>query len=249
MTNALVPVSDLKTMAEAMCQSKLFGIKTTQEAMALMLIAQAEGSHPAIAIRDYHVIQGKPALKADAMLARFQAAGGKVEWIVLSDEKVSAKFSHQSGGSATIDWDMARAKKAQLGGNGMWAKYPRQMLRARVISEGVRTVFPGVIIGAYSVEEVSDPDFQTIEAESVEIKPDLSIHDPEGPTQAEKKAMFAEADEALDAVADLDDLQSWTDQYHSKLSKLIAKAHMTKLDEKAFRIQQTLLNKQNEAAI
>ena len=45
----LVPVSEIKTMAEAVAKSGLFGVKTADEAMALMLIAQAEGQHPAIA--------------------------------------------------------------------------------------------------------------------------------------------------------------------------------------------------------
>jgi hypothetical protein len=36
----------------------------------------------------------------------------------------------------------------------MWTKYPRQMLRSRVISEGVRTVFPGATSGLYVPEEV-----------------------------------------------------------------------------------------------
>ena len=38
----------------------------------------------------------------------------------------------------------------------MWKKYPRQMLRSRVISEGVRTVFPGATSGLYEVGEVQD---------------------------------------------------------------------------------------------
>lgn len=124
--------------------------------MALMLIAQAEGSHPAIAARDYHIIQGRPALKADAMMARYQAAGGSVKWIKLDDTEATAEFSHIQGGTVTISWDMARAKKAGLGGKDMWTKYPRQMLRSRTISEGIRTVFPGVVIGVYTPEEVED---------------------------------------------------------------------------------------------
>ena len=71
----LVPVDQITIMANAVAKSGLFGVKTPEQAMALMLIAQAEGNHPAIAARDYHVIQGRPALKADAMLARFQQAG------------------------------------------------------------------------------------------------------------------------------------------------------------------------------
>jgi hypothetical protein len=148
------------------------GFKKQEDAMTVMLMAVAEGYHPMIGIRDYHLIQGKPALKADAMLARFQKSGGKVKWIKLEDAEVSAEFTHPSGGTALIGWDMKRAKQAQLGSNGMWAKYPRQMLRARVISEGIRTVFPGVIVGSYTPEEVQDFDGVTIEGES---KPDLSM--------------------------------------------------------------------------
>ena len=158
MTNqvALIPINEVERMAMAVAKSGLFGVKEPNQALALMLIAQAEGLHPAIAARDYNIIQGRPALKADAMLARFQAAGGKVEWTTLTDEKVSGKFSHAQGGTVEIDWDMARAKKAGLGGKDNWTKWPRQMLRARVISEGIRTVFPGCIAGFYAPEEVID---------------------------------------------------------------------------------------------
>ena len=153
---ALIPINEVERMAMAVAKSGLFGIKEPNQALALMLIAQAEGLHPAIAARDYNIIQGRPALKADAMLARFQSAGGKVEWMTLTDERVVGKFTHAQGGTVEIDWDMARAKKAGLGGKDNWTKWPRQMLRARVISEGIRTVFPGCIAGFYAPEEVID---------------------------------------------------------------------------------------------
>jgi len=146
----------VQIMAMAIAKSGLFGIKTTDQALALMLIAQAEGLHPAIAARDYHIIQGRPALKSDAMLARYQQNGGKVQWHDYTDQKVSATFSHPAGGSVKIDWDMARAKQAGLGGKDNWNKYPRQMLRARVISEGVRATAPGCNTGFYTPEEVQD---------------------------------------------------------------------------------------------
>jgi hypothetical protein len=38
----------------------------------------------------------------------------------------------------------------------MWKKYPRQMLRARVVSEGVRTVFPMATSFMYVPEEVAE---------------------------------------------------------------------------------------------
>jgi hypothetical protein len=162
MSTALIPVDQVERMAVAVAKSNLFGVKTPDQAMALMLIAQAEGMHPAIAARDYHVINGRPTLKADAMLARFQQAGGKVEWSDYTDQRVIGTFSHPKGGSVTIEWTVEMGRKAGLLGNQTWTKYPRQMLRSRCISEGIRTVFPGVVVGTYSEEEGQDMAPQTI---------------------------------------------------------------------------------------
>jgi hypothetical protein len=156
MTTALVPVADIEKMAGAIAKSKMFGMKTTEEAFALMLIAQAEGMHPAIAARDYHVIQGRPTLKADAMLARFQNAGGKVQWDVYTDAEVTGTFSHPSGGSLKLTWTFAQAKAIGLTGKDNWKNYPRAMLRARCISEGIRTVYPGCVVGTYTAEELEE---------------------------------------------------------------------------------------------
>jgi hypothetical protein len=169
-----VALGDMERMAVAFAKSGLFGIKTTEQALALMVVAQAENKHPGTVASEYHVIQGRASLKADAMLARFQAAGGRVEWHDHTNEKVSATFSHPSGGALKIDWDMARAKAAGLGSKDNWRSYPRQMLRARVISEGVRAVYPGVLQGMYTPEEVGDfnrePKAAKAEAvESVEV--------------------------------------------------------------------------------
>ena len=57
----LVPYSDMEKMAGAIAKSNLFGVKTPDQAVALMLLAQAEGMHPAKAIQEFHIIQGRPA--------------------------------------------------------------------------------------------------------------------------------------------------------------------------------------------
>ncbi len=158
MTNIVVQnhsVPDIERMARAFSASKLFGIQTIEQAIALCLIAQAEGRHPASAAQDYHIIQGRPAKKADAMLRDFLSSGGKVQWHRLDDEMADASFSHPIGGTVRITWDMARAKTAQLA-TSMWSKYPRQMLRSRVVSEGVRTVYPMATSGMYVPEEVQE---------------------------------------------------------------------------------------------
>ena len=147
---------DLCEMAEAFARSGMFGLKDVHQALSLLLLAQAEGRHPALAIRDNHVINNKPTKKAEAMQRDFLAAGGKIKWHAYTDELVSATFWHADGGEVTVDWDDARVKKAQLTGNHV--KYPRPMKRARVISEGVKTVYPAATSGMYTPEEARDID-------------------------------------------------------------------------------------------
>lgn len=151
-----IPYADMEKMAAVIATSGLFGVKNPSQALALMLVAQAEGLHPATAARDYHVIQGRPALKADAMLARFQAAGGKVEWHEYTDKFCAATFSHPSGGKVRVDWTIEMARAAGLAAKDVWKQFPRPMLRSRVVSEGIRTVFPAVLCGMYTPEEVID---------------------------------------------------------------------------------------------
>jgi hypothetical protein len=151
-------MGDMERVANAIAKGGLFGSKDPFAVLTLCMLAQAEGQHPAVVFRDYHLISGKPAKKAEAMQRDFLAAGGKIEWHALTDDIADATFSHPMGGTARISWDKARVKQAQLGGNAMHTKYPRQMLRSRVISEGVRTVYPGATSGLYVPEEVQDFD-------------------------------------------------------------------------------------------
>lgn len=153
---ALYGMSDMTQMAEAVASSGLFGMKSWQQALALMLVAQAEGQHPATITQDYDIIQGKATRKTHSVLSRFQQMGGKVEWHELSDTVADATFSHPSGGSLRIKWTFEMAKKAKLTGKDNWQNYPRAMLRARVIAEGVRAIYPAAIGGMLVAEEARD---------------------------------------------------------------------------------------------
>jgi hypothetical protein len=179
----IVPFVDMQQMAKAIADSRLFGLTDVNQVLALGMVAQAEGHAFATAARDYHVIQGRPALKADAMMARFQAAGGKVNWEVYTDEKVTGTFSHPNGGSLVVTWTLDQARSIGLvkPGSG-WQKFPRAMLRSRCISEGIRSVYPGSVTGFYSPEEVQD--FEPVKTkdmgrvESVVLKPLHEVYKP-----------------------------------------------------------------------
>jgi len=90
------------------------------------------------------------------MLARFQQAGGSVVWKEYTNDAVTGLFTHPQGGSLEVTWTLVQAKSIGIANKDNWKNYPRAMLRARVISEGIRAVFPGCVVGVYTPEEVQD---------------------------------------------------------------------------------------------
>lgn len=158
MSQELVPYQDIEKMGKAVATSGLFGVKTEAQAIALMLIAQAYGQHPAIAAMEYHIIAGKPSKKSEAMLASFIQAGGKIQWHKLDDTIAEATFSHPLGGELKLAWDIKMAEKAGLLSKEgtLYKKYPRAMLRSRLIAEGVRTIYPAATGGMLAKEEIED---------------------------------------------------------------------------------------------
>lgn len=152
-----VSYSQLERMAHAVAKSGLFAVKTQEAALTLLLIAQSENISPVQCFMDYEIIQGKPSLKSAAMLARFQRSGGRVKWLVSTDESVEGHFTHPVGGELTVKWDTARVKTAGLSEKDMHRKFPLQMKRARCISEACRALAPNAIpLGMYTVEEQRD---------------------------------------------------------------------------------------------
>ena len=149
-------VAEMQDMATALASSQLFGSITPVQVFALMLIADADGLHPATVVREFDVIQGRPALKSQAALARFQKAGGRVEYIERTDERCTVRLTHPQGGAVTVTWDMARARREGLDQREGYKKRPGVMFQWRAIAEGVRAVFPACLNGQYLVEEVQD---------------------------------------------------------------------------------------------
>lgn len=226
----IVPFQEMDQMADAIAKSGLFGMKDKSSVLALMAVAQAEGLHPATAARDFHIIQGRPALKADAMLARFQNAGGTVEWKDYTDEKVTGIFRHPNGGQLAVTWTIDQAHKIGLvkPGSG-WQKFPRAMLRSRCISEGIRSVFPGSVTGFYSPEEVTD--FAAPEKDITPKAPQVTFDDMPDDKPFEEKNEYANLalrvpnqEDAYDTYATNED---WINGFADLVSKIYASEKLT----------------------
>lgn len=212
MSTVLIPYQVQERMAHSLVKSGLFGLQGVDQALALMAIAEAEGKHPAIIARDFNIIQGRPAKKAEAMMRDFCAAGGTVKWHALDDTIADATFAHPQGGTARITWDMARAQQAGLTSRGdMYRKYPRAMLRSRCVSEGVRTVAPFATSGVYTPEEVRD----MVDETPADGPKDVTPEKPDGVPTLGAEAVA----EHLTAIREALDLEALKSAYRTAYSE------------------------------
>lgn len=152
-------------MASAISKTKIMGTNSYNDIFALMIIANENEE----SFMDYDIILGRISLKSQAVLIRFQKAGGKIKYLKRDDNECTIEFYHNDAGSLTITWDMARARQAGLNINKQnWKQYPRQMLSARCIAEGVRALYPACLKGMYLSEEVQDFENKNINENNID---------------------------------------------------------------------------------
>ena len=153
------PMLAIKTLGMSIFKSGIFGLDKPEQGEILAMQCLVEKKSPLELARTYHFIQGQLAIRSDALLAKYQMSGGKVDWITRTDKLVEAKFE-RNGQSAHIvaSIDEYVANGTALGKDGKlkdnWKKWPRRMLTARAVSEGVRLIAPECCFGTYTVEEL-----------------------------------------------------------------------------------------------
>jgi hypothetical protein len=105
-----------------------------------------------------HLIGGNITMKSEAMLAGLMDAGWDIDWIQFDAQAAIADFS-KGAKKVRVSFTADDAKIAGLipakPGSG-WAKFPAEMLRARVISKATRMLDPRITQGRYTPEEVAD---------------------------------------------------------------------------------------------
>lgn len=124
---------------------------------AAILYGREVGLPPMTSLTQTHVIEGKPSMSAEAMRAMILAGGHEL----IFDEVTGASCTMRArrAGSehwTTLSWTIDMARAAGLLGKSNWKSYPRAMLIARCTGDLARMVFPDVIHGFRSVEEMTD---------------------------------------------------------------------------------------------
>ena len=134
------------------------------------------GTTPVEFAANYDILGSKISPKAKYLLARLLAVGGSYDIKDYEDTKVSITFSYGKV-SRTVTTTIEDAERAGLTRDSkgrvksMWQRFPRRMLFARVVSEGVGIVAPNVNAGLYTPEEVSDFDGRDVDIDDGEAVP------------------------------------------------------------------------------
>jgi hypothetical protein len=130
-------------------------IDSVPKAVAVMMKGRELGVPPMYALGNIHIINQKPSLSAELMLALVQRDYGADRMWVASTSNTECRVEWiQHGTVRSYTFTIQDAQNAKITGNAMWVKYPAAMLRARAISAACRMAFPASIAGMYTPEEL-----------------------------------------------------------------------------------------------
>jgi hypothetical protein len=118
------------------------------------------GLPPMQALQNISVINGKPSIYGDLMLALCK---NHKDWEWCSEEYHSERHTavcvvkRKGEPEVVCEFSMEQAKKARLSGKtGPWSDYPERMLQMRARGFALRDAFPDALKGLISVEEARD---------------------------------------------------------------------------------------------
>lgn len=147
-------MAEMERAAMALFQSKFFSDTTSQAQAIVKVMAGHEiGIGPFASMNGIHVIQGKPTYGANILAAKVKGSG-KYDYRVLeiSEQNCVVEFFQGTQSLGKSSFSIEDAKKS---GTKNIDKFPRNMLFARAISNGIKWFTPDVLGGvtAYVPEE------------------------------------------------------------------------------------------------
>lgn len=151
--------SDVESVAKAMVASGFFTDATkVSQAIVKIMAGNEIGIGPFGSMNGIHIIQGKPAFGANIMASKVKSSGRYNYRVTeMSDTICTIEFMEHFGGSwQTVGVSSFSRDDAKKAGTKNLDKFPRNMLFARAMSNGVRWYCPDVMNGStvYTPEEL-----------------------------------------------------------------------------------------------
>jgi hypothetical protein len=178
------PLDAINKLGMAFYKSGMFGCGNIEQGQILAMTCLTEGLTPLEFQRRYHIISGRPSLRADYMLAEFTKQGGEYKVIERTSETATIELNigkRKSVFSFTIAEAMGEeyvynklgneGKIPKVGPDGKindkackdnWSTPRRraQMLWNRVVSDAIRTICPTVNHGGYTPDELGGDEIE-----------------------------------------------------------------------------------------
>lgn len=157
-TETLPSLTGMMSMAKTLIDSGFLpsAIKTPAQAVAIMMTGRELQIPTMQALRQINVIQGKPTMSAELMLALAHQRIPGFKCHPIESTATSATFEFQRPGQPAYRHTFTMNDAAGMGlvGKDNWKKQPAVMLRWRCISAGLRLIAPDAIAGLYTPEEI-----------------------------------------------------------------------------------------------
>lgn len=169
-------LAQIESLAEKLKDSKALPSTITNGAqlMMVMMAGYEAGMTPIESINSYYIINGKITIWGRAVLSQAKRAGIKVKWLESTEKVATVMLTDTSGETHTETYTIEDATKALLLSKDNWKKYPKDMLRWKVLGRGVNFFCPEVIGRHYIKEDIEDGEFA--EASVVQThKPTISV--------------------------------------------------------------------------
>lgn len=150
-------IDDVERLAKIATASGLCRVKRPEEAAVILLTGRELGLSPMQSLRGIYVVNGTPVLSADLLVAVVRRSGLCGSWRVTESTPERCTITTTRVGEtepSTRTWTMADAKRANVTGKPIWSQYPAQMLRHRCAADLAREVYPDVVLGLYTPEEM-----------------------------------------------------------------------------------------------
>ena len=149
-----LPLNEIMSIGKAFAESGMFAdTKSAAQAIVKIQAGQEIGIPPFAAMTGIHIIQGKPAIGAGLMAARVKGSGKYDYQVVEQTEKVCSIDFYQ--GKKMIGNSTFTAEDAKKAQTKNMDKFPKNMLFARAMSNGIKWFTPDVFAGpVYTPEEL-----------------------------------------------------------------------------------------------
>ena len=148
-------------LAKVIAHAGFKGLDTPGAVLMAMMRGREIGLPTGTALQVVSIIEGKTSVGADAMKSLVMRSGTCERFEVLESTATVCKIVVQRSGQdekeRTYTWEDA-VRAGLVKDKGAYMKIPATMLRHRCESEACREIWPDVVLGLYTPDELVDPE-------------------------------------------------------------------------------------------